>query len=155
MSESKPRRIELTVLGKPPRKSNSRRIVVNRRTGKPMLIKSKDALQYTRDFAKQVPECLKLGLGSKEIPIAVMGAIYYPWWWRGDLSGELILDCLEATGVLSDDRYVVRQTWLKRCDKERPRCDLVVEELEDWAMLVRSYTEDGPFPVYDHSFAPP
>jgi len=39
--------------------------------------------------------------------------------------------------------------------KRNFRDPLVVMELEDWTMLMRSYTEDGPFPVYDHSFAPP
>lgn len=38
--------ISFFIHGQPPRKSNSRQIVTNRRTGKPMLIKSAEALAW-------------------------------------------------------------------------------------------------------------
>ena len=48
---------EITVEGQPPRKSNQRQIVRRGRgkNARPMLIKSKEALQYVEAFLWQVP----------------------------------------------------------------------------------------------------
>ena len=126
------REITLTVLGKAPRKSNSRQIVSRGRGGRPMLIKSKEAREYEKAFSLQVTGKHKLGLGSKEHPIKISADVFYPWQTRGDLSGELIMDCLTKAGVIADDRFVVHQEFRKRYDKENSRVEIVVTELDKW-----------------------
>jgi len=124
--------IKLTIKGTVPRKSNSREIVQRGKGGKPMLIKSKAARYYEKGFMLQVPFIKRAELGSKEHPLIVEADIYYPWKTRGDLSGEMILDSLTHAGVISDDRYVVKQVWRKRYDKKDPRAEITVMELDEW-----------------------
>jgi len=123
--------IKLIIKGTVPRKSNSRRIVRGK-GGKPMLIKSKAALYYEKGFMLQVPFVKRAELGSQEHPLIVEADIYYPWRFRGDLSGEMILDSLTHAGVITDDRYVVKQIWRKRFDKKDPRAEITVMELDEW-----------------------
>jgi Holliday junction resolvase RusA-like endonuclease len=124
------RTVSLVILGHVPRKSNSRSIV--KAGGKWRVIKSAQALRYIEDFQKQVPIKKQLHLGSKARPLRVEADIYYPWQTKGDLSGELVLDCLAKSGVIIDDRYVVEHSWHKRLDKEKPRVELTVTELDSW-----------------------
>ena len=124
------RQVELVIFGKPPRKSNSRRIVMA--GGKPRLIKSAEALRYVRDFLAQIGTVYRVGIGDKDAPLSIEGDIFYPWRFKGDLSGELIMDCLTKAGVISDDRYVVEQIWRKRYDPETPRVELIIREIEKW-----------------------
>lgn len=122
----------LTIYGQPARKSNSRRIVTIGRSRKPLLIKSEDALAYVKAFGLQVPPLSRAGMGSKEKPLKVEGRLFYKTKFRGDLSGELVLDCLVGAGVISDDRYVVIQHWEKYHDSEVPRAELAIEEVSGW-----------------------
>lgn len=124
------RQVELVIFGKPPRKSNSRRIVTN--NGNPRIIKSKEALRYLKDFVAQIGAVYRVGLGDKGKPLSIEGDIFYPWRYKGDLSGELIMDCLTKAGVINDDRYVVEQIWRKRYDLETPRVELIIRELDEW-----------------------
>lgn len=115
--------------GPVPRKSNSRQIV--KAGGRLRVIKSKAALEFMKR-AKNVPDDLRRELGSVDHPLFVRGVIYYPWKTRGDLSGEMVLDFLTGAKVISDDRYVVRQEWIKKYDREAPRAEVLVEELDNW-----------------------
>ena len=115
--------LELDIDGQPARKSNSRRIVTNRKTNKPMLIKSEAALNYGELFLHQVPDDAKLKLGSLGDPLAMFVIIYYQS-RRPDLSVELIMDLLQKSEVVRDDRYIYETRAWKFFDKDHPRIRL-------------------------------
>jgi Holliday junction resolvase RusA-like endonuclease len=119
--------IRLTIRGQPPRKSNSRRIVTNRRTRRPMLVKSREALAWMQSARLQVPDSARIGLGSKERPVRVACWVRYAT-RRPDLSIELVLDLLEDAGVISNDRWVYETHAYKAIDPEDPGVDICIEE---------------------------
>jgi len=119
--------ISFFIHGQPPRKSNSRQIVTNRRTGKPMLIKSAQALAWVSSALDQIrPEDCQ-GIGSATQPLRATFHVYYET-RRPDLSVELVLDTLQQAGVISDDRHVYECHAFKWFSKERPGvyCELEV-----------------------------
>lgn len=117
----------ITILGNLPRKSNSRRIVANRRTGKPMVIKSADALAYERSFMAQIPARLKTGM---EGPLALSAVIYYrnP---LSDLSDELLCDLIEKSGMIKNDRQFVYKVLTKKIDRLNPRVEFGISRVID------------------------
>jgi hypothetical protein len=96
---------------------------------KPMLIKSSDALAWLQAARLQVPPEARRGLGSAERPIVVSCWCRYAS-RRPDLSIELVLDLLEETGVISNDRYVFETHAYKEICPEDPGVDVIVEERE-------------------------
>lgn len=121
--------IRLTLQGQPPRKSNSRRIVRNRRTGSPMLIKSDGALAWIKAAKAQVPATARVGAGDRDHPLAITFWVRYES-RRPDLSVELILDLLEDAGVISNDRWVYETHAFKEIDPEQPGVDVLIEYAE-------------------------
>ena len=113
----------LHVDGEPGRKSNQRRIVQNKKTGKPMIIKGKKAMAYQQTFLDQVPEIDKMKWGSAEEPLALWAYIHYAS-NRPDVSTELIQDLLENAGVISNDRYIKQQFIFGAVDRENPRAEI-------------------------------
>lgn len=112
----------ITLHGMPPSKKNSKRIVKNRRTKKPMLISSENYKQWENAATKQ------MGI---EADIDDIGVISYPVKVsiqfdpkdkrRRDLSNmaEGVLDCLVDAKVLADDNYnIVRILELYKTDYE-------------------------------------
>lgn len=121
----------LWIPGQPPRKSNSRRIVRNHRTGHPMLIKSAEARSWAAQaIAGMSPQLRQLQLGSAERPLRIEFECVYES-RRPDLSVELILDVLERAGVISNDRWVYQYTARKRFDKEHPGVRIGIAYLEE------------------------
>lgn len=116
---------QLEILGHPPRKSNSRQIVINRKTKKPMIIKSKAALNYVDLFAQQVPGWAKQCLGGPDEPLFLLAEIYYRT-NASDISVELIKDLLQKNKVIRDDRYVKAELLFGRVDKDNPRTILTL-----------------------------
>lgn len=117
---------EIAIEGQPPRKSNQRRLVRRGRgkNARPMFIKSKEALQYIEDFALQVPSKYRnKEHGSLDENLRVDIAVWYTS-RRPDLSVELILDCLEATKVIKNDRYIREVHTYGFVDKKNPRIKL-------------------------------
>lgn len=114
---------EFTVAGQPPRKSNQR-MVVSRGRGpkaKPMVIKSKEARTYVGHFILSVPgEYRDMVHGSLEEDLRLDIIVWYTS-RRPDLSVELIKDCIEAAGVIKNDRYVREEHLYGFVDKENPR----------------------------------
>ena len=121
--------VHLHITGQPPRKSNSRRIVRNQRSGKPMVIKSREALAWMRDADKQVPPEARQRLGSADRPLAITFWIRYAS-RRPDLSVELVLDLLEEAGVIANDRYVWETHAFKEIDARNPGVDILIEEAQ-------------------------
>jgi len=114
---------EFTVNGEPARKSNSRRLVTNTRTGKPMVIKSAKAMEYGESFLLQVPISARRMWGGSNEHMALWGEIYYAS-HRPDLSVELILDLLEEAKVISNDRWIKAHFLFGGVDRFNPRAHL-------------------------------
>ncbi len=116
---------EFVIVGQPPRKSNQRRIVRRGRgkNARPMLIKSAEALQYEKDFIKQVTGQYKQQWGSLEEDLRVDINVWYTN-RRPDLSIELIKDCLTKAKVIKDDRYIREERTNGYVDKENPRISI-------------------------------
>ena len=122
--------MKLVIIGQLPRKSNSRRIVTNSATGKPMVIKSKEARDYEMDFEKQIPIRYRQKLDGH---LEIKGTVYYRS-NRSDLSIELLLDCLERSGVIINDRRIVRQEIYKKIDRKNPRVEIEIKELRGYIL---------------------
>ena len=120
--------VHLRISGQPPRKSNSRQIVTNKRTGRPMVIKSAKARQWVRDAIVQIPTSAKRGIGSQEHPLAITFWVRYAS-RRSDLSIELVMDMLEKAGVISNDRHVYQFCAYKEFSKDDPGVEILVEEI--------------------------
>jgi len=122
--------IVLSIQGQPPRKSNSRRIVKNKRTGKPMVIKSKEALAWLKAAAWQIPEEAKCNVGRPDQPLRITFFVRYET-RMPDLSTELVLDMLQKNGVIKDDRYVFEKVEQKIIDGRDPGVDILIEETQE------------------------
>lgn len=112
--------IALEILGQPVSMKNGRQIVTNKATGKKMSIKSPEALQYEEDFLKQVPGQLKICIDE---PVKVSIVAYYAS-RKPDLDCELICDLLQKSGILKNDRLIHEKHFIKRLDRDNPRCDI-------------------------------
>jgi len=123
----RPLYIELHIAGEPGRKSNSRRILKNPKTGKPFVVKSKKALQWTKNALRQITGDKQLEAGSRERPLCISFCVRYAS-YRPDLSTELILDMLQKARVISDDRWVFEKHEYKEIDPDNPGVDIVIEE---------------------------
>lgn len=109
---------EITVLGEPASKANSRRIaVVN---GSTRFIKSAKALRYLEDFQWQ---CRALD-PMFETDVGVDLTIYYAS-RRSDLDESLILDAMQNY-VYRNDRQVKRKLVVWGLDPANPRTEIRV-----------------------------
>jgi len=116
--------VEFTIHGEPASKANSRKIVRHPATQRPMVIKSKKARNYLRDFEKQCPVCDPLLEGE----LAVTMTIYYAS-RRPDLDESLILDAMQGK-IYANDRQVREKHIFHGLDKENPRTDIAVTHRE-------------------------
>jgi Holliday junction resolvase RusA-like endonuclease len=121
--------ISIWIDGQPPRKSNSRQIVINRRTGKPFSIKSAEARRWVQDAILQIPAKDKRAVGSQDSPIAITFTVVYSS-RRPDLSTELVLDMLEEAGVISNDRHVYERHSYKLFDKDNPGVGIAIQAMD-------------------------
>lgn len=120
--------LRLTIEGIPRSGKNSQRIAVNRRTGKRFTLKSKAATAWaTSAFAQLVAQRgrRKLIIG----PCAVDLMIYQ----RADVCdvdnvASLVLDSLNGV-IIGDDSDVVDLRARKAIDRERPRVEIIVQEV--------------------------
>ena len=96
---------------------NQRRIVTNRRTGKPMSIKSQEAIDYETAFLLRCPQSHRIGF-SGDVSLKVR--VWYPS-KRNDLDIEFLKDLLQKAGIITNDRQIVHQEAWKGLDKENPR----------------------------------
>jgi hypothetical protein len=124
------RAIVLSFEGQPPRKSNSRRLVRNKKTGRQLVIKSRKALQWMEDAGWQIPADAKRKVGGPDQPLRIVFYVRYRT-RLADLSTELIMDTLQKYGVIRGDRYVFEKAEQKIIDKEDPGVDLVITETRE------------------------
>ncbi len=119
-------RVSFVIFGEPASKANSRRLVAFKRKGggsRPALIKSQKALDYNTSFQQQCPRCSPLIEGD----VSVTMTIYYGS-RRPDLDESVILDAMQGL-VYLNDRQVKEKHIFWGLDKERPRAEIIVEQL--------------------------
>ena len=121
--------IMLTITGTVVSLKNSRRLVRNRRTGKPLSIKSTDAERWMRDFVIQVPAQYRgLKLGSENQLLRAVVEIWYPS-LRSDVDPSIVWDALQLAGVISNDRWIREQNIYGYIDAKNPRCKILITEV--------------------------
>jgi Holliday junction resolvase RusA-like endonuclease len=112
--------IQLTILGEPASKANSRRLVW--RHGKPAYIKSQKALDYERSAKRQLAA---MQLTPLEGDVAIGIVIYYRT-NRPDLDESLILDVLQGFAYKNDRQ--VREKHIRHfIDKDNPRAEMIIK----------------------------
>ena len=123
----------IMIIGEPASKANSRRLVAI--GGKPRFIKSKKALNYTKDFKKQCPT--RKELFEEDVFVAIK--IYYAS-RRPDLDASLILDLLQDY-VYPNDRLVKGQYIEWGLDRKNPRSFIVVTTLDNKDLAIQKLSE--------------
>ena len=91
--------INMVIFGEPCSKANSRRLVKSK-SGRPLFIKSKKALDYVKSFGQQCQ--FANPLITEDVSVTIR--IYYAS-RRPDLDESLILDCMQGL-VYKNDRQV-------------------------------------------------
>lgn len=120
------------IRGRPITKKNHQRIVVNRRTGKPMVIPSKPYKEYEQAALWQ--------LKTQRIPTITEAVNVCARYWmpdrrsRPDLLGlkQATADILEAAGIVENDRLIAG--WdgsrIMGIDRDNPRAEIIVTLME-------------------------
>jgi Holliday junction resolvase RusA-like endonuclease len=111
----------LTIKGQVPSKSNGYRIANNR------LFKSKELKEYEEAFAWQVAKALKEFDNKFGITLSVFFQSN-----RSDLdnAAKVILDCLQKSGIIKNDRNCWQLQMTKQIDKFNPRVEIFIYEIE-------------------------
>ena len=115
--------ISFVIKGQPYSKANSRRLV--QKGGRPMFIKSKEALQYLHAFKMQCPKCKPLIDKSQDVAVDIK--IFYQS-RRPDLDESLILDAMQGL-VYENDRSVKEKHIYWGLDKENPRAEITIKKI--------------------------
>jgi len=123
----------IMIVGEPASKANSRRLVII--GGKPRFIKSKKALNYSKDFKKQCPT--RKELFEEDVFVAIK--IYYAT-RRPDLDASLILDLLQDC-TYPNDRLVKGQYLEWGLDRKNPRSLIVVTTLDNKDLAIQKLSE--------------
>ena len=132
MTELLPAKELKLVIYVPPRtKKNHQNIVINRKTGRMMVVQSKQCQEYEREAGRYIPEVETISR-----PVNVRGLFYMPTKRRVDLVNlqEALLDVLVKYKVLEDDNctIVVSMDGSRVLyDKECPRTEVIIEYMED------------------------
>ena len=114
-------RLMFTILGEPCSKANSRIMIF--KNGKPRCIKNTNALNYVETFIKQAQS---MKLPKFECDVVLYCQIYYSS-YRKDLDESLIMDCLQKSGVISNDRQIKEKHIYHDIDKDCPRVIITLE----------------------------
>ncbi len=113
----------ITILGQVPSKSNGYRIANNR------LFKSIELKSYEVSFEWQIKKHLK---ESIEVPFQIWIDVYFQS-NRSDLdnAAKVILDCLQTSGVIKNDRLCEILVMRKHIDKENPRIEFEIKKINE------------------------
>ena len=117
----------MTIFGQLPSLKNRRRLIPGKGNRRPMIIKSKDAMDYEQAFLMAIPQRMRVGYDG---PVSVKVRVWYQS-RRSDLSTELLLDLLQKSGIILNDRQVHHIESFKGLDKENPRLHFTVSKWED------------------------
>lgn len=120
LNTQNPGAISFTVLGCLQSKSNSRKLVMNKKTRRPMFIKSNAARSFAEQAALQIPRLNEL----IDADVVVGIHVYYPT-RRNDLDVSLLLDLMQGR-IYVNDRCVKEQHLYHHIDRDNPRVVVVV-----------------------------
>lgn len=130
--------IELVYHGVVYSKKNSKRIIVNRRTGRPQIISNQRAQEMEAAMAREFQaQAAKAGWeANTDATYEVSIFIWTKDRTRRDLDNQAtsILDALAAAEVIPDDstKYVISlQVEFMGVDKNDPRAEVIVNKEED------------------------
>ena len=118
--------IKFTINVIPVTKKNSQRIVINKKTGRPMILPSANYAQYEKDARWFIPN-----VETIEGPVNVKAVFYMPTRRRVDLVNleEALLDVLVKYKVLADDNNLVVHSMdgsYVDYDKDSPRTEVYI-----------------------------
>ena len=112
-------------------KKNHQMIVINPKTGKRMVMPSKEYRQYEKDAMWFMPR-----IPTIDEPVNIKAVFYMPTKRKCDLVNlqEALLDVLVKYGVIADDNYTIVHSMdgsYVDYDKERPRTDVYIYGKKD------------------------
>lgn len=124
--------MKLVIHGNVKQKKNNKRVVYNKKTGKPFIMTDKTTSDYIKDAIKQLKDQF-VGLKISGYPINVQMSFYYGTRHRKDIdnSATTILDCMKEAGVIEDDSVdYVNELYVcfSGYDKEDPRVEIFLED---------------------------
>ncbi|KAA3598798.1 MAG: hypothetical protein D8M57_13100 [Candidatus Scalindua sp. AMX11] len=125
----------MTVFGEPCSKANSRKVAMNKATGRKLFIKSKGAREYCESFLKQVGDRRRTleESGSTLNLITCNVLLHCNMFYasrRKDLDESLVMDMLQNSGIIKNDRLIRQKSIYWFLDKARPRVEITLYELE-------------------------
>lgn len=118
--------IKFTINVAPVTKKNHGQIILNKKTGRPMVIPSPQYIQYEKDCGWFMPK-----VETIEGPVNVKAVFYMATKRKVDLVNlqEALLDVLVKYGILTDDNSTVVYSMdgsYVDYDKERPRTEVFI-----------------------------
>lgn len=116
--------VKFTIIGEPASKANSRRLVSNSKTGRPMFIKSAKALSYMDGFRLQCPKLRNLMVGDLSATIHIYYASRRP-----DLDASVIFDAMQSR-IYDNDRQVREQHLYHHLDPQNPRAEIEIKPID-------------------------
>jgi len=116
----------MTIFGQLPSLKNRRRLIPGKGNRRPMIIKSKDAMEYEQAFLMAIPQRMRVGYDG---PVSVKVRVWYQS-RRSDLSTELLFDLLAKSGIILNDRQIEHVESFKGLDREHPRLHFTVRKWE-------------------------
>lgn len=121
----------ITICGRPITKKNGSRIVINKKTGKPFIIPSKQYIEYEKDAGKQIT-CKDLEI---DYPVNMRCMYFMPTRHKVDLCNliEATCDILVKYRVVADDNCEIvagHDGSRVLYDKDNPRTEIYFEEIE-------------------------
>ena len=117
-------KVKITIPTEPCSKSNSRKIVTNRKTGRMMVIKS----QKARDYEARAKRLLRPISPLLEGDLKMTATLYYAS-RRPDLDESVIMDVLQGI-VYKNDRQIKAKHIFHALDRDNPRAEVVIEPLQ-------------------------
>lgn len=124
--------IEFTIMLPPISKKNSQQIMVNRATGKPFIMPSKQYKTYERDSIWFIPKLTK----PIDYAVNVKCLFYMPTHRKCDLTNmlEAIDDIMVRAGLLADDNFTIIESHDGSrilYDKENPRTEVQIVTIKN------------------------
>lgn len=115
--------IQFTIRGVVPSLKNQKKIARGRMYNDPQVE------AYKLNFGLQVPpQHRNAGLGSAKSLLCIKIDLFHDS-WRRDADCEIIYDCLQASGVITNDRWVRRKyIEASRIDAGNPRAEIMIQE---------------------------
>lgn len=125
--------LHFTITGKPITKKNSQRIVINKRTGSPFPLPSKQFESYKKEFLQQAKKFQPSS--PLDVPISVATVYYMPTRHRVDITNLMNAthDLLQDAGIIADDSSkIVKSVDGSRVfyDKGNPRVEITIMAYE-------------------------